>query len=131
MSLGIPRDSRWTAAIAGAVKTALPAPPATSRRWPDVRLGLRAIERRQVVAGGHALGELAQLAPSQHLLQLRLTHQHDLDQLLGVGLEVGDEADLLEHLGREVLRLVDQQHDVAPVALRLEQEAGAARPRGP
>ena len=89
----------------------------------DVRLGLAPVERRQVVAGGHALRELAQLAAAQHLVQLRLAHEHDLDQLLGVRLQVRDEADLLQHLGREVLRLVHQQHHVAVLGARVEQEA--------
>ena len=104
---------------------------------PDVGLGLLERERRQVIAGGHTLRELAQLVAPQQLAQLRLAHQHDLDQLLGVGLEVRDQAHLLQHLGREVLRLVDQQHHVALGGARLEQEAVqrvdqallAARPR--
>ena len=76
-----------------------------------------------MVLGGHALGELAQLAAGEHLLELRLAHEHDLDQLLGVRLQVRDEADLLEHVGGEVLGLVDQEHDVAVLFARLEEEA--------
>ena len=77
-----------------------------------VVVGLLARQGRQVVAGGDALRELPQLAPSQHLRELRLADEDDLDELLGVGLEVGDEADLLEDLGREVLGLVDEQDHV-------------------
>jgi hypothetical protein len=88
----------------------------------DVVLRLLAAQRGQVVARGHALGELAQLVPAQHLLQLRLAHEHDLDELLGVRLQVRDEADLLQHLRREVLRLVDEEDDVAALRARLEQE---------
>ena len=89
----------------------------------DVVLGLRAAERGEMVLGGHPLRELPQLAAGQHLLQLRLAHEHDLDQLLGVRLQVRDEPDLLEHLGREVLGLVDEEHDVAALLPRLEQES--------
>ncbi len=70
-----------------------------------------------------ALGELPQLAPREDVAQLRLPHEHDLDELLGVGLQVRDEPDLLDHLGREVLGLVDEEHHVAALPPGLEQEA--------
>ena len=53
--------------------------------------------------------------------KLRLADQDDLQQLLGFGLEVGEQAHLLEHLGREVLRLVHHQHDAPAFGMRLEQ----------
>jgi hypothetical protein len=88
----------------------------------DVLLRLHAREPVEVVARGHALGELAEVAPREQLAQLRLPEQDDLDQLLGVGLQVRDEADLLEHLRGEGLGLVDQEDDVPARRPRLQQE---------
>jgi hypothetical protein len=67
------------------------------------------------------LGQLAQLRRSEHLAQLRLAHHDDLQQLALVGLQVGEQAHLLEGVRRQVLRLVDQ-HDGAPAPrVRVEQ----------
>ncbi len=88
----------------------------------DVGERLALAQRLQVVAPGDALGELAELRPGEHLAQLRLADQDDLQQLLRRGLEVGQQAHLLEHVGVEVLRLVHQQHDAPAAAVRVEQE---------
>ena len=90
---------------------------------PDVLAGLGEGQRREVVTRGHPLRQLPQLVPRQEVAQLGLAHQHDLDELLGVRLQVGDEPDLLEHLRREVLGFVDQQDDVASRRARLQEEA--------
>jgi hypothetical protein len=87
----------------------------------QVAFGLARIQRREVEARGDALRELAQFAPGQHLAQLRLAEQHDLQQLLRVGLEVGEQAHLLQRFGRQVLRLVDDQHDPQPFRVGLQQ----------
>ena len=52
--------------------------------------GLLARQRVQVIAAGDALRELAQLVARQQLAQLRLADEDDLQELLRVGLEVGD-----------------------------------------
>ena len=62
-----------------------------------------------MVAQHDALAELAQLGPRQHVPELRLPDEHDLDQLGARGLEIREQPDLLEHLRREVLRFVDDQ----------------------
>ena len=74
-----------------------------------------------MITAGDALRELAQLGAVQQFAQLRLADQDDLQQLLGLGLEIGEQPHLLEHLGREVLRLVDHQHDALAVGVGLEQ----------
>ena len=104
-------------------------------RHVGARLGLG--ERLQVVARGHTLGELAQVLAGQHLAQLGLADEDDLQELLARGLEVRQQADLLQHLAAEVLRLVDHQHGAAPARVRVQQvavegvdqrlEAGGAR----
>src|SRR5262249_37285240 len=47
--------------------------------------------------------------------------QDDLQELLRRRLEIGQEADLLERIDREILRLVDDQHDAKPLRIRIEQ----------
>ena len=83
--------------------------------------GFVARERIEVIAAGDALRQLAQLDAAQQLAQLGLADQDDLQQLLGFGFEIGEQAHLLEHVGREVLRLVDHQHDALAFGMRLEQ----------
>ena len=75
----------------------------------DVVLGFLGRERVQVEARDHALGELLEVRALEHRAQLGLADQDDLQQLPLVGLEVGEKAQLLEHLGREHLRLVDDE----------------------
>ena len=54
--------------------------------------------------------------------QLRLADQHQLDQLVLVGVDVGEHPELLERLGREVLRLVEDQHGAPAGGVFLDQE---------
>jgi len=84
--------------------------------------GLLLRQRLEVVTGDHALRELLHVGPRQHGAQLGLPDQDDLQQLALVGLEVGQQAQLLQHAGRQVLRLVDDQHVVLPHGVRAQQE---------
>ena len=74
-----------------------------------------------MVARGDALRELAQVVARQHRAQFRLPQQDDLQQLLRGGLEVGEQAHLLQRIERQVLRLVDDQHHAQPLRVGLEQ----------
>ena len=85
--------------------------------------GLGGAERAQVVAGDHSLRELFEPGFGQSATQLGLTDQHDLQQLALVGLEVGQQAQLLQQLDREVLCLVDDQHALAALRMGLQQVA--------
>ena len=69
-----------------------------------------------------ALLELAQLRQLQPGQQLRLPDQDDLQDLLLGGLEVGEQPDLLEGLGVEVLGLVEDEHRVLAGPVPLDQE---------
>ncbi len=71
----------------------------------------------------------------EQALQLRLAAEHDLQQLAVVGVDVRDHAQLLERLGAEVLRFVDDQDRAAPgiellveevLELLVEADIGAA-----
>ena len=85
------------------------------------RLGFR--EGLQVIAGGHALRQLAQVVPRQDAAQLGLADEDDLQQLLARRLQIGQQANLLEHLAAEILGLVDDQHRAPPARVRVEQVA--------
>ena len=71
-------------------------------------------QRLEVEARDHALAELLELGLREHAAQLGLADQHDLQQLALVRLQVGQQPQLLQHVGREVLRLVDDQQVVLP-----------------
>ena len=63
-----------------------------------------------MIAGGHALVDLAELRLAQQPDQLGLPDEDDLEQLLPARLQVGEEAHLLQHIGSEILGLVDEGH---------------------
>src|SRR5262249_37434270 len=102
-----------------------------------IGFGLVAVERRQVIARGDALGELAQFRLGEDLAQLGLAQKYNLQQFLRRRFEGRQEAQLFERVGREVLRLVDDQHDAQALRIGVEQigvqrvdealEAAAAR----
>ncbi len=79
---------------------------------PEANIGIdiAGTQGQQVVASGNALSQLAQQGLAQHLLQLWLTDQHHLQQLFLVGFEVGQQAQLLQHLWQQMLGLIHQHH---------------------
>ncbi len=87
----------------------------------DVALGLLAGHRLEVEAGRDALVELAQVLALEHLPELRLADQDDLQQLVLGGLQVGQQPHLFEHRRGQVLGLVDDQHRTAPLGVGVEQ----------
>src|SRR5204862_8136256 len=88
----------------------------------DVRSDRFFVERLQLVPNGDALVELPQLRRSQQRLQVQLPDEDDLQQFFLVGLEIRQDADLLEHRQRQVLRLVDDQHGARLERNQREQE---------
>ena len=74
-----------------------------------------------MVADRDPLAELAQPLPVELLAQLRLADQDDLEELALIGLEVREQADLLEQLVLEVLGFVDEQDDVVSGGGLVEQ----------
>src|SRR5205807_2502697 len=69
-----------------------------------------AIERGGLVSNRDALIEQPQIGRAQQRVQVELTDENDLQQLLLVGLEVRQNSNLLENRQRQTLRLVDDQH---------------------
>ena len=84
--------------------------------------GLGLVQRFEVVARGDALRQLAQVGAPEHLAQFRLPDQHDLEQLLRGGFEVGQQPHLFQGGSREILCLVDQDHDGLAFRVRLQQK---------
>ena len=74
-----------------------------------------------MVARDHTLGQLRQLRLRHQFAQLGLAYQDDLQQLLLIGFEVGQQAQLLQHVTRKALRLVDDEHGVLARGMLGEQ----------
>ncbi len=79
----------------------------------DIGDGLGARERGQVEAQSHALHELNQFPGIELLVELGLSREDDAQHLLLGRLDAREHANFLEHLVAQVLRLVDDQHDLA------------------
>ena len=88
----------------------------------DVLLRLGRRQRLEVKARDHALRELLELGPREHRAQLGLADQDDLQQLAVAGFEIRQEPQLFEHLGRQVLRLVDHEQVVLADRVGAQQE---------
>src|ERR1700729_2182177 len=54
-----------------------------------------------------ALTKLPKIPAIQFLLEFGLTGQHNLEELFGGSLEVGQQPDFFKHLPGEILRLID------------------------
>jgi hypothetical protein len=94
-------------------------------RHPEAMLhvcdGLLEAERPDVPAEGDALVQLRELGIHEERPELRLADEDEPEKLLGRGLEVGEEPQLLEQLDRERLRLVhDDDGELSRPALREE-----------
>ena len=81
-----------------------------------------AVQRPQLIADRHALIELAHLRRLEQRVQIQLADQHDLQQLVLVGFEIRQDANLLEHRHRQVLRLVDDEHRARAQRQQAEQK---------
>ena len=76
----------------------------------DIGIHILARQRQQVIAGGDPLRQLAQQGLAQHLLQLGLADEHHLQQFLLVCLQIGEQSQLLQHAGQQVLGFIHQHH---------------------
>ena len=73
------------------------------------------VERLQLVTNRDSLIELPQLRRPQDVLEIELPDEHDLQQLLLVGLEVRQDPNLLEHLEKHrafAVQLADMENRV-------------------
>ena len=88
----------------------------------DVTPGTVKPHRKQVIAYRDALVQLPKFVPRQKGKQFRLSGKYDLNQLVGLGLQVRDEPKLFQHLGGKVLRLVHDEDDAPPGRFLLQEE---------
>src|SRR5688572_22892421 len=70
---------------------------------------------------GDALIQLRQLRRANEFLQLRLSDEDDLNQLLVVGLEIRQHTDLLQEFNREMLCLVENRDACAAIRKLLQK----------
>ena len=82
---------------------------------------LEQIQRLKVIDIGNTLGQLSKILPTQGRAQFRLPDEDDLQQLFTCCLEVRQEADLLEHIDRERLRLVNDENGASALVVIFEQ----------
>ena len=76
-----------------------------------------------MVARHHALRQRFQRRPLQQVQQLGLADQQHLQQLAVAGDEVGQKAQLLQHLLGQGLGLVDGDQGAPPLGVRQQQVA--------
>ena len=114
MRRGTPPVSLKTRRSASGVKGRTTFPAGDSQPVGHVLGRFAFAESTQVKARDHPLGELLQFGSGQHLAQFWLPDQDDLQQLAFIGFQVGEQAKLLQHVGREALCFVDDEHVVLP-----------------
>ena len=78
-------------------------------------------QRLEVIAAGNPLRELAKIIACQEFAQLGLADKDDLQQFLFCRFEVSQQAHLLQHRRRQVLRFVDDQDRTPAFRVRLEK----------
>ena len=113
MTRGTPCETVAIACMADSVKVG---------RSPDALIALRhtqtaidisghfaELQRRQPMTSRYPLLHLTEFGPRQQLIQFRLPDQHDLQRLM-IGVDVGEETNLLENVGAQVLRFVEDQN---------------------
>jgi hypothetical protein len=75
-----------------------------------------------VAADRNALPQLTQAVLIENFLQFGLANQDNLQQLTAAGLEIGQQANLFEGFGGEVLRLIDNQDRPNTVCILLNEK---------
>ena len=95
----------------------------------DVEWGERHVDKsktpvrncHEMVVDRDPLDELPQLGALEEDAQLGLAHEDDLQEVIGLGVHIGEHAQLLQRLGREILGLVDDQRHPAALGIALDQ----------
>ena len=127
---GIPLEKRNTARSAATVNTSPRGWPATSWRSRRYAAVSCACSGRIVWRSSMRCRSWRSCGRAELLAELRLTDQHDLQQLRLRRLEVRQHANLFEHRLGQVLRLVDDQERLLAAFEPLDQIAIQARERG-
>ena len=83
--------------------------------------GIRLIQGFQVITSGDPLRNLAHIRPRQHFPQLGLADEDDLQKLLLGRFKIGEQTNLLEDFGTQILGLVHDQHRAPPATVGIQQ----------
>ncbi len=75
-----------------------------------------------MAAQGNALVQLAKRVGLQQLSQLRLAHQNNLKQFAGGGFHIGEQPQLLQHIGAQVLGFVHEQDHALALGFFLQEK---------
>ncbi len=75
-----------------------------------------------MIAHRDPLSELAKFVAIESVSKLRLADEDDLQQLVLISFEVGQQPDLLEQLVRHVLRFIEEEDDHHSGVGAIEQE---------
>ena len=78
-------------------------------------------EGLQIEAVGDALLQLADFRLVEIVVELRLTEKDDLQQLVAIGLQVAEQADLFQGGDGHALGFLDEDHHLAIIGVLLEQ----------
>ena len=89
---------------------------------PDILARFARGQRRDLAAQPDPLLELLELGEVELGLELRLTHEQDLQELVRRGLEVREQPDLFQRRGVEVLRFVEDEDGVLAGPFALDEE---------
>ena len=87
----------------------------------DILHGLVIGKRLELAGQADALPQLPEFEGIDHLGQLGLAHQDDLDQFLARGFQVGQQANLFQRFRTEILRLVYHQYGASPSGMSIQQ----------
>jgi len=78
-------------------------------------------QRFQMESRGHTLRKLAHLIIRKHEFQLGLPNQNNVQQLIFIRFEIGEEPQWLQYLSAKILRLVDNKHCTPVFGMKLLQ----------
>lgn len=89
---------------------------------PNVLRGIAHTHRRQATAHRYALAELTKVMTIKDIVELRLSRQYDLDQLISLRLQVRDHAQLFEYIRSQILGLINHQDNSSSESMMMEKE---------
>ena len=87
----------------------------------DVIVGFRPCHGVQVIPCRDALAELAHVLAAQDVAQFRLADEDDLQQFGARRFQVGQQADLFQQAGGQVLRFVDDEHGAPALGMAFQE----------
>ena len=98
-------------------------PPVTDLAHAEIEIVINLFpgQRFEVEVVSNAFAQLPNRLLREIFIEFRLAEQNDLQQLVLIGFEVGQQADFLERFQRHALRLFDEQYHLPVFHVPLEQ----------